>query len=335
MDIYIKGLPDELRNQVRDAGLFQYAYGFYIAYFLILLLGLALGYTLLFYVDSILEAVGVGFLLALFMGQTGFLAHDITHKQVFRSERLRIIAGEFFWGLILGLSMRFWEDDHNQHHQETNKIGQDTQINDQFVFSAQQVSHLGALFRTYVLPIQHYLFFPFTALMYLALCIMSVHYVWSNLPKRRFLAEAALMSVHYLLFVGGMVFVAGWLYTLIVQSIVIFFGGLSMGLAFAPNHKGERILDTEEEVDYLTQIECTRNIKPSLFVDIMLGGLNYQIEHHLFPKMPRPFLKRARPIVQAFCKEKGIVYHETSLVGSYIEILRSLKENSQTSRTEN
>ena len=52
-------------------------------------------------------------------------------------------------------------------------------------------------------------------------------------------------------------------------------------------------------------------------VDLALGGLNYQIEHHLFPSMPRANLRRARPLVRAFCAEHGIPYHETGLVESY------------------
>ena len=52
-------------------------------------------------------------------------------------------------------------------------------------------------------------------------------------------------------------------------------------------------------------------------MDFALGGLNYQIEHHLFPSMPRPNLKRARPIVRAYCLEHGVSYAEVGLFESY------------------
>jgi fatty acid desaturase len=53
-------------------------------------------------------------------------------------------------------------------------------------------------------------------------------------------------------------------------------------------------------------------------------GLNYQIEHHLFPSMPRPGLRRAQAIVRAHCREHGLTYHESSILGSYAQVLRHL-----------
>jgi fatty acid desaturase len=61
-------------------------------------------------------------------------------------------------------------------------------------------------------------------------------------------------------------------------------------------------------------------------VDVALGGLNYQIEHHLFPSMPTPNLRKAQPIVREFCAEIGVPYCETGLVASYGEALRHLHE---------
>jgi fatty acid desaturase len=56
----------------------------------------------------------------------------------------------------------------------------------------------------------------------------------------------------------------------------------------------------------------------------VLGGLNYQIEHHLFPNMPRPNLRRAQPLVRAFCSQHNIPYTEATMFGSYAEALRHL-----------
>jgi fatty acid desaturase len=57
---------------------------------------------------------------------------------------------------------------------------------------------------------------------------------------------------------------------------------------------------------------------------LLLGGLNYQVEHHLFPNMPRPSLRRAQGLVRAYCHDHRITYTETSLVGSYLAALRHL-----------
>nr|WP_216628622.1 fatty acid desaturase [Actinopolyspora erythraea] len=59
-------------------------------------------------------------------------------------------------------------------------------------------------------------------------------------------------------------------------------------------------------------------------VDFLLGGLNYQIEHHLFPGMPRPNLRHAQPLIHEFCTQRGISYSQCGLLHSYAEVLRHL-----------
>jgi fatty acid desaturase len=77
------------------------------------------------------------------------------------------------------------------------------------------------------------------------------------------------------------------------------------------------IIGADQDVDYLRrQVLTSRNVRGGIFTDLLLGGLNYQIEHHLFPNMPRASLRRARPVVRAYCAELRIPYCETSLIGS-------------------
>ena len=83
--------------------------------------------------------------------------------------------------------------------------------------------------------------------------------------------------------------------------------GLYLGCSFAPNHKGMPILAADDHTDFLRrQVLTSRNVRGSWLVDFALGGLNYQIEHHLFPSMPRPNLRRAQPIVREFCRQHGL-----------------------------
>ncbi|MGW0654228.1 fatty acid desaturase family protein, partial [Streptomyces umbrinus] len=60
--------------------------------------------------------------------------------------------------------------------------------------------------------------------------------------------------------------------------------------------------------------------------DWFLGGLNYQIEHHLFPSMPRPHLRLAQSMVKARCRDLGIPYAETGLIDSYRQALRHMHD---------
>jgi fatty acid desaturase len=79
------------------------------------------------------------------------------------------------------------------------------------------------------------------------------------------------------------------------------------------------------KVDFLRrQVLMSRNVRGGWAVDLAMGGLNYQIEHHLFPSMPRDNLRHARSVVRAYCREKEIPYTEASLVGSYAIVIRYL-----------
>ena len=104
-------------------------------------------------------------------------------------------------------------------------------------------------------------------------------------------------------------------------------GGIYMGSVFAPNHKGMPMLDKDTELDFLhQQVLTARDVQGSPLADFWYGGLNYQIEHHLFPNMPRNNLKKSQPIVRSFLKEKGIPYHETGVWQSHKDILGFLHE---------
>jgi fatty acid desaturase len=94
--------------------------------------------------------------------------------------------------------------------------------------------------------------------------------------------------------------------------------GLCLGGSFAPSHKGMPIVPAEMKIDFLRrQVLMSRNVRGGLLVDFFMGGLNYQIEHHLFPNMPRPNLKLAQPLIRQYCADHGVTYTEAGLFESY------------------
>jgi fatty acid desaturase len=109
--------------------------------------------------------------------------------------------------------------------------------------------------------------------------------------------------------------------------------GLYLGMTFAPNHKGMPHPNGDE--DYLRkQVLTSRNVRGGGLTDVALGGLNYQIEHHLFPSMPTPNLRKAQPIVQVYCAEIGVAYEQTSLIASYRQALQHLHQVGAPARAE-
>jgi fatty acid desaturase len=137
--------------------------------------------------------------------------------------------------------------------------------------------------------------------------------------------ELLMLAVHTAAYLGALLLIMSPLTALVFVAIHQGAWGLYMGCSFAPNHKGMPIIGAEEDLDYLRrQVLTSRNVHGGWFTDLLLGGLNYQIEHHLFPNMPRASLPRAQRIVRKYCAELNIPYCETTLIGSYVAALRYL-----------
>jgi fatty acid desaturase len=101
--------------------------------------------------------------------------------------------------------------------------------------------------------------------------------------------------------------------------------GVMMGASFAPNHKGMPTIAHDAKVDFFSrQVRTSRNIRGGWWVSFLMGGLNYQVEHHLFPSMPRPALKQARLLVRDHCDTLDVPYTETTLLRSYGIVVRYL-----------
>jgi fatty acid desaturase len=175
------------------------------------------------------------------------------------------------------------------------------------------------------------LFFPLLTFEGLNLHVASVRSLLPGADRSarggRRTSEAMLLMLHAVLYVGGLLLVMSPLKALAFAAVNQAAFGMYMGCSFAPNHKGMPTIPPDQNLDHLRrQVLTSRNVRGGLVTDVVLGGLNYQIEHHLFPNMPRYALRRAQPIVRRYCSGLGIPYVETSLVGSYAVVLRYLDD---------
>jgi fatty acid desaturase len=137
--------------------------------------------------------------------------------------------------------------------------------------------------------------------------------------------EIALLGAHLALYVTAVFLILSPLQAVVFIAVHQGLFGIYLGSSFAPNHKGMPILAENNELDYLRrQVLTSRNVRGGWLTDLALGGLNYQIEHHLFPSMPRPNLRRAQVMIRQFCREHRISYSETTLLRSWREVLRHL-----------
>ncbi len=316
----------ELVSRVTASGLLERRPGYYVARIGIVAVAFVAGWVAFFAVGNSWWQLLVGAYLAVVFAQIGLVAHDIAHRQVFRTRRTSEIAGRIAGNLGIGMSYGWWMDKHTRHHANPNHEELDPDVSpDVLVWSDKQAKESRGIARV-LGRWQAFLFFPLLTLEGLNLHISSVRALRRPSLRARRL-EAVMLLAHFVAYLG-VVFVVlppGKAIAFLAVNQALF--GVYLGCAFAPNHKGMPTLTGDDRPDFLRrQVLTSRNVRGGRVVDVALGGLNYQIEHHLFPSMPSVNLPRVQPIVRDYCEELGVSYAETGLVESYAIALRHMHD---------
>jgi fatty acid desaturase len=285
---------------------------------------LAAGWVAVVLVGNSWWQLALAVFLAVMFTQVGFLGHDAGHRQICASRRLSYILGILMGDLGIGLSFGWWVAKHNRHHAHPNTEGADPDIMMRaLAMTASQAGSSRGVSRI-VFRCQALLFFPMLLGEAFSVHVASIRAL-SSRPRQHRLAEGSLLAVHFAFYLAVVFLVLSPVKAVVFIMIQQGLFGLYLGASFAPNHKGMPILRWEDKHDFLRrQVLTSRNIRGGWFTDLALGGLNYQIEHHLFPSMPRPNLGRSQPLIREFCQQHGLPYCQASLVGSYAQALRYL-----------
>jgi fatty acid desaturase len=313
-----------LNRRINALGLMRRRPAYYVLRLVAVGLLVVAGWTAFLLIGSSWWTLVVAVGMAVAFAQLALVAHDLAHRQVFRTKRPSEIAGMVAGNLGIGMSYGWWMDKHTRHHNNPNHDDLDPDVAPEVLIWATE-SALGRRgLKGFVTRHQAGLFFPLLTLLGIDLKVSSVKALRNGVVKRRRI-EAALLIVHFAVYFSVLFLVLSPLQAVafIVVHQALF--GVYLGMTFAPNHKGMPHPTGDE--DYLRkQVLTSRNVRGGWFVDVALGGLNYQIEHHLFPGMPSPSLRRAKPIVEQYCAEIGVPYAQTGLIESYRQALRHLHE---------
>ena len=304
-------------QEVRRAGLFDRTPVFY----LLVAAGIALafggavtGFVLLgssWFQLLIAAALGVIFT------QLAFLAHEAAHRQILSTGPANDRLARVLTALV-GMSYSWWDSKHSRHHANPNRVGKDPDIEvDTISFIEEDAVEARGL-RGAITRRQGWLFFPLLTLEGLNLHFHSARHLASRGPVKGRWIEIAMIAARFtvLLLPVFLFLPLGMAFAFIGVQLAVF--GVYMGASFAPNHKGMPVVAADARLDFFTkQVRTSRNIRGGWWATWLMGGLNYQVEHHLFPNMARPNLARARRIVREFCREHDVPYTETSLWRSY------------------
>ena len=319
------GSYPELSRVLRDAGLMNRRHGYYFAKISLTVLVFAAGCAGFVLLGDSWWQLGSAVFFAVLYAQLAFLGHDAGHRQIFRSRRANDRVG-YALGGIVGMSYGWWMGNHTRHHANPNHEDDDPDLDIPLLaFTRGQTGGRRGLFH-WTASHQAALFFPLLLLEGLSLHWAAVTAVRRDEVEFR-TREALLLFAHFAVYLTAVFVVLSPPVAIAFIAVPQGLWGVYMGCSFAPGHKGIPTYTDETKLDFLRkQVLTSRNVRGGPWVDFAIGGLNYQIEHHLFPSMPRPHLRRAQPLVRRFCAENGIEYAQCGLLRSYRHVLAHLHE---------
>ncbi len=319
-----------LAMQIRADGLFNRRPGYYVAKVGITVAALAGGWAVFVVVGNSWADLGVAVFLGAVFAQLGFIGHDAGHQQIFASRRANRLLGLVIGDVLIGLSFGWWVSKHSAHHSHPNEIGRDPDVgSDLFgVFEgANSMRREGParILARWRAP----LFFPLMLLRSVSLHASGIRHLVRR-HDRATVVEKLLVFLHAGMFFTIVLLVLGPLkaiaFVAVQQTVFSFY----LGMSFAPNHKGMPIIPAGAKLDFARrQIITSRNVSGGALLTFALGGLNYQIEHHLFPSIPRPNLQRAQALVKASCRAAHVDYCELSFFDSFRMIVHHLQTDAK------
>ncbi len=317
---------DELKNEVRAAGLLDRVpvrgtiemIAIFVSMFVVY--WIAFNWNSLY--PSTLAAIMLGLFMSIIFTRAVFVSHDVLHRQYFKKKSLSFLISYPFSAFILSNSSSWWDFKHNiNHHTWCNVPEKDEDILAMDgAFTQKQKGNKAWLRASKYLVFWGAMFF-----MYPAFIAQS----YSFAIKRKLWGELALMLMHWPL-VWGPIF-----YFLPFSNAIVVFLTLNLTLSpwlafgFITNHLGCEVIDKKdsESLSWMElQMRTSRSLKGGLLVHWFYGGLNTQIEHHLFPKAPRFNLLKVQKMTKEFAKKHNIDYFETTPIQAYIQINDVLKE---------
>jgi len=326
----------QVLNLVREAGYLQKKPSFYIIRLIaitIIAAALWTGAGFLAWAAEqnswwLVAAFALVALLGVMSAQYGFIAHEASHRQVFRNNKLNDWTGLVLANLFAGLSYGFWLRKHNKHHQRPNQIGEDPDIAIRVLSFTTESKMTKKGVERWFSDRQGYLFPLLLLFTGFDLLLDSVAGLGrKDRPLGIRVLEFSLMMIRQFAPYVVLAIMFGPLWAVAMWFVMMMSFGFFMGAAFAPNHKGMPLIAKDSKLDFFSrQVLTSRNIKGNWLKDNLMGGLNYQVEHHLFPSMARPYLRKAHAIVAEHCRENDITLVEMNLLASYKTIMQHLNK---------
>ncbi|CAO2165208.1 unnamed protein product [Urochloa humidicola] len=289
-------------------------------------------------------AVMLGFLWM----QSGFLGHDSGHYPVMRSRSLnravQLVAGN----CIAGISIAWWKRNHNAHHIACNSLDHDPDVQHMPLFAVSPrlfYSLTSAFYRRamrfdaaarLLVSYQHWTFYPVMCVARANLFAQSLLLLLLDTDTRVSgrVAELAGVAVFWLWYpwlVSRLPGGAGERAAFVLVSFAV--TGIQH-VQFCLNHfsAGTYVGRPRGDDWFQKQTRGTLDVACPPWMDWFHGGLQFQVEHHLFPRLPRCHLRRVAPVVRELCRKHGLPYERCGFWEANVRTLRTLRDAAMQAR---
>jgi fatty acid desaturase len=318
-----------LRPALEAAGVYERARGYHALWFS----GTLALYAGCFAALLAQPSIGVRLLAiagaAIAVMQLGLFAHEVGHGAVTRSPRGRELLGQLANSLLIGFGFSHWQATHPVHHNHPNTEGVDPDLESRgyalYARAARRMRGRTARWQPATLFLG-FLLWGF------AIRVVAVSYAIRHV-SRRTVVDLVCVAGHVGLW-GGLAIGFGSPEAMAVNyGAITVLNGVYMGAILVVPHVGTGSRRSEDELPYFErQVVFSRNYDASALGTFLCGGLNLQIEHHLLPGVPCVRLRRARPVVLAYCERHGLPYRQIGYRAAWREVIRHGREMAQLAR---
>jgi delta8-fatty-acid desaturase len=334
----------KVRQEMLRRGLFETDYSYYakhgcflaFLFFSGLHLSLAPGY------GGATRLLGAA-LIGMCWQQMAGLGHDLGHSGVTHNFHYDHLIGSAL-SAILGLSIGWWKSDHNTHHVVCNAVEHDPNIQHMPMLAiTDKIFERPSFWDTYhkkivgmdavarwLVSYQHLFFYPLMCFGRANLYVQGFIYILSGADRHAYPKLELTGLAVFFTWVGAVAaaqptwaLTAGWLFVSHAVSGILHVQIVLSHWAME-TYKGSPYTSKETEW-YLMQLRTTMNVATPPLLDWVHIGLQFQVEHHLFPRLPRHNLRKAQVLVKRVCQKHNIHYHEPGFFAGNLEMWRALK----------
>mmetsp|Transcript_14839 Transcript_14839/g.17404 ORF Transcript_14839/g.17404 Transcript_14839/m.17404 type:complete len:812 (-) Transcript_14839:241-2676(-) len=342
----------EIRQELLRRGLFETSMTYYVFKSIGLLTLWAISVSLVVFLPKagllvhIVAAVGIG----AFWQQLAFIGHDVGHNSISHNRKKDLFWGTLLGNALMGISLGWWKRSHNTHHVTCNSVEHDPDIQHLPMLCVSS-KLFGKFWSTYhekffitdavarfFVSYQHLLFYPIMGVarfnLYAQSWLLLLSKRGSEIEYRKM--EILSLSIFFAWYIAMLSFLPTWLEV----AAFVLISHASSGLLhvqicishFAmPTYHGHAYNDDTDDW-FKVQLETSMNVECSESMDWFHGGLQFQIEHHLFPRLPRHNLRIAHEMVKVLCEKHNLHYHSPDFHQANVELLACLKKTALEAR---